>query len=188
MIETIPIYNLIIEGNLDITNGTNFYGDTAISEKTNIIKYTMTNNKGNKYPQIAKVIDFSNTYEHLNELSQYWSNILPNAKVYKQYSTLILEGEDEDWNIFYLDDSIPLNSITGINIKVPSKCTILINVNQKNVNFGSYQIFLNGQAIQMDEGHRILWNLYNTTTIQNGSTAVCGTVLAVNADFESPYS
>ena len=40
----------------------------------------------------------------------------------------------------------------------------------------------------MSEGRRILWNLYNTTTIQNGSTAVCGTLLAINADFDSPYS
>ena len=70
---------------------------------------------------------------------------------------LELEGTNTDLNIFWFDANNingtgkKLTDLTSIKIFVPAGSTVLINVGGTNIQFGSYQIFVNGVAADRDD-------------------------------------
>ncbi len=141
--------DLIVGGNMDITGGTNFSGNSVISTEGSVIRYTMTNNNGvQNQPLIQNIIDFETEGNYLRCLSEQFANQTPNGVVNIQpWGSVYLQGTNPDLNIFTFDGTniegsgYSLATINAIDIQVPSGSTVLINVLGENLSFGSYSIF-----------------------------------------------
>ncbi len=187
--------DLIVGGTMNITSGSNFKGNSAISDKNNVIKYTMTNNNGiTPQPIEDTPLDFKVINDYLLCASSNWSKSIVNGSVEVRYGGLTLTGLDENLNIFHIDGTnidgsgIALNNLNQINIVAPNNSTILINISGENLGFGSYGIFRNGVTATGNDGKFILWNLYEATIINPGTTSVKGVLLAPLATFNSGYT
>jgi choice-of-anchor A domain-containing protein len=100
--------DLIVNGNMNITGGVNFSGNSIISNAANIEKYTMTNNNGvGNQPLIESYIDFEATQKYLRCLSQRLSEQPSTGDVQPQsWGGLYLIGNDPNLNIFTFDGSL----------------------------------------------------------------------------------
>lgn len=184
--------DLIIGGNVDISQGTNFAGNTVISPTSMVIQYTMTNNNGvPNQPLIGTPIDFAAAEMFLMTASAQWAALPPNGTVSNNFGQIVLTGTSPTLNIFTfhgnnVDGSgLRLDSANGINIVAPEGSTILINVGGDEVGFGSYSIFRNGVVMDRVAGPFILWNFYQASTAFNQNLTIEGSVLAPYANWEA---
>ncbi len=187
--------DLIVGGVMDITAGTNFNGNSVISDKNNIIKYTMTNNNGiTQQPFEGIPLDFKTLTEYLLCASSKWGTITPTGVAEVKYGGLTLTGVDDSLNVFSIDGTniensgIALGNLNQINIVAPASSTVLINISGEVLSFGSYGIFRNGITATGTDGKLILWNLFESTTINAGTTSVKGALLAPLATYNSGYT
>jgi choice-of-anchor A domain-containing protein len=152
---------LVVGGNLTWENGTNFSGNTIMTE-TGIYNVTNVsyNNADSSLQPIRTSelpIDFTSLFDYYRCASQQWVNFtsLPNTTiVINCFGNVFLIGLNEDINIFQINASSvapaanvvgsgnnTFDSITGITIIAPDSSTILINMNGTDITFGNYSIF-----------------------------------------------
>ncbi|WP_010245953.1 choice-of-anchor A family protein, partial [Acetivibrio cellulolyticus] len=181
--------DLIVGGDVNITSAQNLNGNTIISPTSNIIKYDMTHPNGVANPIRADIIDFGAARTFLQNASQTWAKYATNGTSKITYGQLVLEGTDPVLNVFSINGNnidgsgFSLNSIYQINIVVPEKSTVLINVGGDNVGFGNYSIFYKGSTATTENGQYFLWNFYEATSLWNSNITIKGSVLAPNADW-----
>ncbi len=187
--------DLIVGGTMDITNGTNFNGNTIIQDSGNVIKYTMTNNNGViPQPIEGDPLDFVVINKYLSCASVNWSLVVPTGTAKVEYGGLTLTGEDENLNVFFLDGTniensgYTLSDLNKIDVIAPKSSTILINISGEELGFGSYGIFRNGVTATGDDGKLMLWNLFEANIINPGTTSVKGVLLAPLATYNSGYT
>lgn len=187
--------DLIVGGNMDISSGTNFSGNSIISTSGMVYKYTMTNNNGvPNQPLRENPINFSKESSFLKKASLTWANLTPNGTSTLNFGELILKGTNTNLNIFSFNgdnvnnSNISLSQLNGINIIAPLTSTILINIRGSNLSFGSFQIFRNGKAATGKIGQLILWNLPNAKTLTPFTTSIKGSLLAPFATYNSGYT
>lgn len=184
--------SFVIDGNVNVTAGSNASGNTVVNPSSTITNYTMGNPNGLLI--VGTPIDFAEAERYLKCASNFWSDLLPNGTGEVVFNQLNLTGTDEVLNIFSLDSSnlygsgVSLAQLNGINIIAPLGATILINVDGTAIQYGSYQIFRNGTAATRENARRILWNFPQALTWSNSTTAIYGSVLAPFAAANTTFS
>ncbi|OUP59108.1 hypothetical protein B5F15_06490 [Butyricicoccus pullicaecorum] len=184
--------SLVVNGDLDVSAGSNACGNTIVSPSSTVINYTMSNPNGSLLT--ATPIDFAEAERYLKCASIFWSGLVPNGTGTVVFGQLNLTGIDETLNIFRFDSTniygtgLALNQLNGINIIAPADSTILITVDGPNILYGSYQIFRNGIAASRTDAHKILWNHPDALTWSNSTTAIYGSVLAPFAAATTTFS
>lgn len=184
--------SLVVNGDLDVSAGSNACGNTIVSPSSTVINYTMGNPNGSLLT--ATPIDFAEAERYLKCASIFWSGLVPNGTGSVVFGQLNLTGIDETLNIFRFDSTniygtgLALNQLNGINIIAPADSTILITVDGSNILYGSYQIFRNGIAASRADARKILWNHPNALTWSNSTTAIYGSVLAPFAAATTTFS
>ena len=183
--------SLVIGGDLNIINLTNFSGNTIKGTDSNILNYISDCQKG--YLKNGKPIDFFQAKTYLTCASLYWSHLKPTGETDVIFGQLTLTGTNKDINIFYIegdnikDSGYSFNQLTGINIIVPSDSTVLINILGSNIVFGSYQILINGNKPASNDAKKIVWNFPQAASWRNGETTIYGSVIAPNASAVTTY-
>lgn len=184
--------SLVVNGDLDVSAGSNACGNTIVSPSSTVINYTMGNPNGSLLT--ASPIDFAEAERYLKCASIFWSGLVPNGTGSVVFGQLNLTGIDETLNIFRFDSTniygtgLALNQLNGINIIAPAGSTILITVDGPNILYGSYQIFRNGIAASRADACKILWNHPDALTWSNSTTAIYGSVLAPFAAATTTFS
>ncbi len=184
--------SLVVNGDLDVSAGSNACGNTIVSPSSTVINYTMGNPNGSLLT--ATPIDFAEAERYLKCASIFWSGLVPNGTGSVVFGQLNLTGIDETLNIFRFDSTniygtgLALNQLNGINIIAPAGSTILITVDGPNILYGSYQIFRNGIAASRADACKILWNHPDALTWSNSTTAIYGSVLAPFAAATTTFS
>lgn len=184
--------SLVVNGDLDVSAGSNACGNTIVSPSSTVINYTMGNPNGSLLT--ATPIDFAEAERYLKCASIFWSGLVPNGTGTVVFGQLNLTGIDETLNIFRFDSTniygtgLALNQLNGINIIAPADSTILITVDGSNILYGSYQIFRNGIAASRADACKILWNHPDALTWSNSTTAIYGSVLAPFAAATTTFS
>lgn len=184
--------SLVVNGDLDVSAGSNACGNTIVSPSSTVINYTMGNPNGSLLT--ATPIDFAEAERYLKCASIFWSALVPNRTGSVVFGQLNLTGIDETLNIFRFDSTniygtgLALNQLNGINIIAPAGSTILITVDGPNILYGSYQIFRNGIAASRADACKILWNHPDALTWSNSTTAIYGSVLAPFAAATTTFS
>ncbi|WP_308638311.1 DUF7507 domain-containing protein [Paenibacillus silvisoli] len=177
--------DLIVGGNMNITGGTNFSGNSVISTTGTIVNYTMTNNNGVPgQPFRSNLIDFPAAAQYLTCASSTWGGFSPNGTASVNFGQIVLTGNSPSLNIFRINGNnvagsgVSLASANGINIVTPPGSTVLVNITGNNVGFGSYSIFINGGQSTPANGAFILWNFFQATNAFNLNLSIKGSVLA----------
>ncbi|WP_164545502.1 DUF7507 domain-containing protein [Paenibacillus albus] len=177
--------DLIVGGNMNITSGTNFSGNSVISPSGTIINYTMTNNNGvSGQPFRGTPVDFAAAEQYLTCASTTWGNLSPNGTAFVNFGQIVLQGNSPTLNIFTINGNnvagsgVSLSSANGINIIAPPGSTILVNISGTSVGFGSYAIFRNGGQSTAADGAFIMWNFFQATNAFNLNLSIKGSVLA----------
>ena len=184
--------SFVVDGDINVTAGSNASGNTVINPNSNVINYTMGNPNGQF--AVGTPIDFMAAEQYLKCASAFWSTLMPNGTGQVIFGQLNLTGTDETLNIFSLDSGnlfgsgLSLAQLNGINIIAPLDSTILINVDGAIIQYGSYQIFRNGTAATRENARRILWNFPRALSWSNSTTAIYGSVLAPFAAANTTYS
>ena len=184
--------SFVVNGNINVSNGSNASGNTVINPDSTIIQYTMGNPNGTFLT--GTPIDFAEAAAYLKCASGFWNSLAPNGVGEVVFNQLNLTGTDETLNIFSLDSAnlygsgVSLSQLNGINIIAPIDATILINVAGTNIQYGSYQIFRNGTAASRENARKILWNFPQALTWSNSTTAIYGSVLAPFAAANTTFS
>lgn len=182
----------MVDGDINVTAGSNASGNTVINPNSNMINYTMGNPNGQF--AVGTPIDFMAAEQYLKCASAFWSTLMPNGTGQVIFGQLNLTGTDETLNIFSLDSGnlfgsgLSLVQLNGINIIAPLDSTILINVDGAIIQYGSYQIFRNGTVATRENARRILWNFPQALSWSNSTTAIYGSVLAPFAAANTTYS
>ncbi|PWW04755.1 putative repeat protein (TIGR01451 family)/choice-of-anchor A domain-containing protein [Paenibacillus cellulosilyticus] len=184
--------DLVVQGEIDITSGANFAGNTIIYPNGTVTNYTMTNNNGvPNQPLVGSPIDFDAAQRELTALSLNLSAIPVNGTVENNFGQIVLTGTDPELNVFMFNglnvdgEGLRLDTANGINIIAPLGSTIIITVGGENVGFGSYTIFRNGITSTRLDATLILWNFFQATTAFNQNLSITGSVLAPYADWEA---
>ncbi|MGO4369238.1 choice-of-anchor A family protein [Paenibacillus sp. MCAF20] len=165
--DTLPVSttrpDLIVQGNINVSMGTNFAGNTVIYPDSEIINYTMTNNNGvPNQPLVGTPIDFDLAEQELAALSLNLSAVTPTGTVANNFGQIVLTGTDPAFNVFTFNgnnvdgNGLRLDTANGIDIVAPAGSTIIINVGGTDVGFGSYTIFRNGVTSTREDGATIL--------------------------------
>ena len=184
--------SFVVNGDINVTAGSNACGNTIINPASTVINYTMGNPNGLFIT--GTPIDFDETERYLKCASVFWGSLLPNGTGEVVFGQLNLIGTDEIINIFNFDSAniygsgTTLNQLNGINIIAPINSTILITINGVNIQFGSHQIFRNGVTATRENARRILWNFPEALTWSNSTTAIYGSVLAPFATANTTFS
>jgi choice-of-anchor A domain-containing protein len=184
--------SFVVNGDVNVSAGSNASGNTVISPTSNVIQYTMGNPNGSLI--VGTPIDFAEAERYLKCASVFWSTLAPNGTGTVVFGQLNLTGTDETLNVFRFDSQniygsgSSLNQLNGINIIAPVNSTILITVDGANIQYGSYQIFRNGVAASRTNARKILWNFPSALTWSNSTTAIYGSVLAPFADATTTFS
>lgn len=184
--------SFVVGGTLNVSNGSNASGNTVISPDSTVIQYTMGNPNGSLI--IDTPIAFAEAELYLKCASQFWRSLEPNGTGEVLFGQLNLTGTDNVLNIFRFDSTdiydtgLSLNQLNGINIIAPTDSTILINVDGEDVQYGSYQIFRNGNTASRENARKILWNYADALIWSNSTTAIYGSVLAPFATANTTYS
>ncbi len=184
--------SFVVGGTLNVSNGSNASGNTVISPDSTVIQYTMGNPNGSLI--IDTPISFAEAELYLKCASQFWRSLEPNGTGEVLFGQLNLTGTDNVLNIFRFDSTdiydtgLSLNQLNGINIIAPTDSTILINVDGEDVQYGSYQIFRNGNTASRENARKILWNYADALIWSNSTTAIYGSVLAPFATANTTYS
>ena len=151
--------SFVVGGTLNVSNGSNASGNTVISPDSTVIQYTMGNPNGSLI--IDTPIAFAEAELYLKCASQFWRSLEPNGTGEVLFGQLNLTGTDNVLNIFRFDSTdiydtgLSLNQLNGINIIAPTDSTILINVDGEDVQYGSYQIFRNGNTASRENARKI---------------------------------
>lgn len=184
--------SFVVNGDINVSAGSNASGNTVINPTSTVINYTMGNPNGSLIT--GTPIDFAAEEQYLKCASAFWNTLGANGTGEVLFNQLTLTGTDENLNIFNFDSlniygtGIPLSLLNGINIVAPLNSTILINVRGTNIQYGSYQIFRNGIAATRTDAQRILWNFPEALTWSNSTTAIYGSVLAPYATANTTFS
>lgn len=184
--------SFVVNGDIDVINGSNASGNTVISPTSNVINYTMGNPNGSLIT--GAPIDFVEAERYLKCASAFWAELTANGTGEVIFGQLNLTASDPTLNIFNFDANniygtgIALNQLNGINIIAPIESTILINVFGTNIQYGSYQIFRNSSAATRTNARSIVWNYPEALTWSNSTTAIYGSVLAPFATANTTFS
>ncbi len=169
---------------INIIGGVNFSGN-IIKTGTVMNKISMVKNNGmilNGYP-----INFDYEKDYLRSLSNMMRSTIINTNTNLKNNTLELIGIDSNINIFNINIfNINIsNYIKTINIISKEEATIIINVQNKEINF-TFDIFLNGEVVKVDDCKRIIWN-FNANEINLISNKFYGSILAIDSNIKSTY-
>jgi|GEM_PF-3915177 conserved repeat domain len=136
-------------------------------------------------------VDFAAAERDLAQLSLNLAAITANGTVTNHSGQIVLTGSDPLLNVFMFNgnnadgNGLRLAAADSINIIAPAESTILINVGDNNVGFGSYTICRNGVTAAKEDGGLILWNFYQAVTAFNQNLSIVGSVLAPYAHWEA---
>ena len=184
--------SFVVDGDLNVSAGSNACGNTVINPSSTAINYTMGNPNGALIT--GTPIDFTEAERYLKCASAFWRTLTANGTGTVLFNQLNLTGTDPVLNVFHFDSAniygsgLSLEQLNGINIIAPIDSTILINVDGTNIQYGSYQIFRNGNTASRENARKILWNYPEALTWSNSTTAIYGSVLAPFATATTTYS
>ena len=90
--------SFVVDGNVDVTGGSNASGNTVINPNSNVINYTMGNPNGQLIT--GTPIDFAAAERYLKCASVFWGALVPNGVGTVVFGQLNLTGTDDVLNIF----------------------------------------------------------------------------------------
>lgn len=100
----------------------------------------------------------------------------PNGQVVRVQDAVTLIGTDNHTNIFFFDSPY-LESCTTLTIQAPNGSFAILNIPDEQNYARAFNVITQGP----DFAH-IIWNFYNSTTLEIDSIGLIGTVLAPFAD------
>lgn len=160
--------SFVVDGNVNVTGGSNASGNTVVNPGSTITNYSMGNPNG--ILTVGTPIAFVEAERYLKCASSFWSTLESNGTGQVVFNQLNLTGTNANLNIFSFDSGniygtgISLAQLNGINVIAPLDSTILINVGGSAIQYGSYQIFRNGTAATRENARKILWNFPQALT------------------------
>jgi len=172
---------LVVGGNLTWGDGQVYHGNALVGGT-----YTGPNNLIEGYSVYSNYsplpVDFDKEKETLLELSEQLANLAANGSVSKLYSTVDLVGNlNPEFQVFDVDGSLLLSNYSGIKLDTSSiheDATVIVNISGTDLDF------MNGLDGFTSIRERVIFNFYEATTLNIGSIAVQGTVLAPYATIE----
>lgn len=156
-----------INGYMD--NGNITYG--ALSDITNVIMPNGTSKQDNS-------INFDYAELSLLQISKNISRFPVNGIIKRDSNVIIFKGSDEKLNVFDATNNDFINA-NKIDLLVPVNSTVLININNDNVNLNNLSFILNGQRPE-----NIVFNLFNASKAQADGSELQGTLLAPKATMQ----
>lgn len=93
--------SFVVDGNIDVTAGSNASGNTVINPAGTVVNYTMGNPNGALIT--GTPIDFIEAERYLKCASAFWAELTPNGTGTVQFGQLNLTGTDDTLNIFRFD-------------------------------------------------------------------------------------
>ncbi len=166
--------DLIVAGTLSWNNGQSFNGNVQVAGSSSM------NNVGLPNGSVGSnvTIDFDDAEEDLQELSDELFTEQANGSVSNTWGQLAMSGSDPDLNVFHLTQN-DLSPLWGLSITVPQGSTVLINVDNANMQLNNFQPVLNGCDVT-----DVLWNFPNSSTVQMNGIGWKGTILAPKASIQ----
>ena len=95
--------SFVVNGNVNVSAGSNASGNTVINPASTVIGYTMGNPNGSLIT--GTPIDFTETERYLKCASAFWNSLTPNGTGTVVFNQLNLSGIDPVLNIFSLNAS-----------------------------------------------------------------------------------
>ncbi|MEG1457525.1 MAG: choice-of-anchor A family protein [Bacilli bacterium] len=181
------IGTLTVLGDMDITGGINYFGNSELDVLGNKIKYTMVNNHGAAaQPTSISYRPYDiNSVNYLEHASVGWASLPVNTTVVKTGTTLTLTGTSTSLNNFLIDTLlINISTINNINIIVPSLSTVLINITGTTVVLNNFNTQLNNSQITLNSSAYVLWNFPETLNLEI-HTDIYGSLLSPYASITS---
>jgi choice-of-anchor A domain-containing protein len=130
---------------------------------------------------IAIGVNFAAAQAALIQQSQYWASLsqtaAPVVNYYGAQDQISVTGTNSSLDVFDLNGS-DLASATGLTINAPSGATVLLNINGVADSLSNFQINL----VNTDVDH-VLYNFYQSTTVNDSNVSIEGTLLAPYAAF-----
>jgi choice-of-anchor A domain-containing protein len=134
-----------------------------------------------------KPVDFAALETKLDGYSAAFEAYPTNGTAVVSYSQMVLTGTDPTLNVFNIDGAL-LNTITNMKFVVPTTSSVIVNVSGEAINWqgGDFTLPDGGKACKNDTSawcHRILYNMYEATSVTINGIGVQGSILAPYATF-----
>lgn len=173
---------LVVAGNLTYGHGQVYHGDVVVGGKFQGPGYNLTHGY-NVHSNVSPLpVDFAAERQSLTNLSHQLANMTANGSVSKPYSTVQLVGDrSSEFQVFDIDGSLLMSNYSGMNLltsSIDSDATVILNIS------GTDLRLMNGLDGFTAIRERVIFNFYEATSIEIGSIAVQGSILAPYATIE----
>jgi len=172
-----PTNVLVVGGNLNFTQGSVNNGNILVTGKAQVSEVSVPNGQILYGPT---GIDFATVFGNIEAYTQYVAQLTPNGVVSTLYSNMTLTGSDTLLNVFLLT-SQQLQQATQLNVIAPAQSWVVINVPGETNSMSGMQMNIN----QIDRT-RVLWNFFETTSLNMQGISVQGTLLGPRATIDFP--
>lgn len=177
-------YALIVDGNLNFTDGTLWNAPIAVGGNASFVRagYNETSRARDdihdpeNYTKYQRVLDFRAVETALGFMSKYLPKETPNGVTIPLEDEVLLSGSNALINVFSLDGKL-LESRDRLTLKAPAGSTALINISGQSLKIiDELKIKLVGVTEE-----KIIYNFYEADSIDVNSVSFKGTVLARRA-------
>jgi choice-of-anchor A domain-containing protein len=178
-------YSLVVGGNLDLSGGSIGDGRIAYGGDAKLTNFTAPCGSW-KYPDsIDPPVDFGELESTLKGYSIAFTQYPINGTV---SGSLILTGTDNKLNVFSITAD-QLTSANQIQLIAPVDSSIIVNISGETIDWGGIGFILPDGGTSCRGGtsawcHRILWNMYEVTTLNLSGIGVQGSILAPYATLD----
>ncbi|MBX3001654.1 MAG: choice-of-anchor A family protein [Caldilineaceae bacterium] len=167
--------DLIVGGNLTYNGGTVSHGNIVYAGSVSLSNVSLPNGSARK----SASIDFARARADLRALATRLSQ-LPATGTTSTGGNLTLTGTDPIRNIFTVKAS-DLAVAGSIRINIPVNSTVIVNIEGTAVTFPSIGVHINGNNSNPVGRDKVIFNLYQATTLTVNGTNLNGSVLAPSA-------
>jgi len=180
------VYSLVSGGDILFTNGMIYAGSVITSGSAagigqgviNVMAAGSTITDGAQLP-----FDFGAEFTYLEQVSSSLALAEDTGSITYQWGGTYLQGDcTSNLQVFNLDGPTLLSSHTLGMECVPSEATIVFNVSGTAPGLQNM-----GLAHLQPSANKIIWNFYEAESVQFSSIGVEGSVLAPNADLNTPW-
>jgi choice-of-anchor A domain-containing protein len=165
--------DLIVGGNLDISNGQVFYGNTVYGG-TGTIASNFGHPNGTVRQQ-ANLLDFGKAETDLDALSDSYAGMATTGSYVNQYGTIILNGKAGQ-NVFNVPASV-IGTANDLRINAPAGATVIVNFTGTSAQMQFMGYHLTGGIGQ--DG--VILNFPQATSLTLQGIGIFGNVLAPRA-------
>jgi len=167
-----------INGNVIVKAGKVAYGG----------KYTGSNPTAACGIKHETPIDFDKLEAELTGYSQALKDYPINGTVKIEFGAMTLTGTDKTLNVFSVNGA-DLASVTQMKFVVPTTCSVIVNISGKTINWQGGGFILPDGGASCKGGSttwcgRILYNMWEATSVYLGGIGVQGSILAPYATLD----